>query len=520
MRKGAGSDSEKSGGLKGFLSGLFSGILGGADPDREKHRQLKEIRKELKKRGKFFKVNGSLAQPGMAKWFHNIYVVMEPASVLLERYRESDVLKNVLIEYFLPEPVCQIVENLGQEKLRERVQKTSDLKAFTEEIKRELGQIHAALNPDVVRKINGLYAELCKLQNFAAFDFHFLLKKFDSSLPDQDYKYTPKFEPVNAKYIQGELMDFLEVYYGLNGEADWDTLFDILKAYRETDFISRTAWRKLLVARREMVRYRTLDLVIRLVREDPHWVALPAADTHDDIVDHYLSKIKIGAEGVIQEVLKARKERRVEQILQKLFGTTSVSRTQYYTERANLTFHKKSLVGFKYAAPVNYLKAYYLDFYKSHVRVLCDLLLIQGKWADQSGSMLLSEVYHDLFALADRLTNFDGNLSDDGPEGSKIKRFLLQSTRDRSALVNLRAILDNLNEEAKKIINASAQSLIVRGKNIKMLQDEYGAGSSDVILNWKEIESWAETPLADQMRDVYNSIFYMVQLLQIYMKKS
>jgi hypothetical protein len=307
------------------------------------------------------------------------------------------------------------------------------------------------------------------------------------------------------------------VFYGLDGEAEWDVLFDVLKDYRDTDILSRNAWKKILQGRREMLKSRTLDLIIRHLEENPHWSAIPE-NTNYEIVEGYFNRIKTVADLVIQEILRDRRKKQIEHILMKLFGTTTVLRTQYYTERDNLTFQKKLLAGYAFVEPLNYLKAFFLDYYKSKVRVLVDLLLIQGKWATKISSQQFSEAYHQLLTCSEQLIAFDSGLADDGVMGSRVKRLLMQSTRDKSALASLKNVLADVNGEAKKIINTSAQNLIVLGKNLKQMTEEYKNQGTDVIINWKEIEGWADRPLDEQLSEVYSQIYYLVQLLQLYMK--
>jgi len=517
MAKTSGKASDSDSGLLGFFSGLFSGFLGGSDSDREKKRLLKDIRKELKKRGRFFKLKGDLAQPGMAKWFHDIYKITGPADILLERYGSSDILKTVLIESFLPENTQKNVANLTPERIKERIVKIKDIKVLAEQVKQELIGLYSALDADTAKRVNKLYNDLYRLQAFTRFQFHFLLKKFDSMLPDRDFTYNPRFEPINGQYIKDDLMEFLDVFYALDGNAEWDVLFEVLKNYRDLDIISKVSWKKILQVRKEMLKSRTIDLIIRHLEDNPSWSAIPE-NTNYEIVEDYFNRIKTGADLTIQEILRDRKNRKIESLLKKLYGTTSVSRTQFYTERANLTFQKKMLAGFKFVDPINYLKAFFLDYYKSKVRILVDLLLIQGKWSTKLASQQFSEAYHQLLSLSDQLIGFDTGLADDGPMGSKIKRLLLQSTRDRSALGGLKNVLVEVNGESKKIINASAQNLIVLGKNLKMLLEEFNAEGQEIIINWKEVESWADPPIAEQMSEVYTQIYYMVQLLQLCMK--
>ncbi len=510
-------ESATDAGLLGFFSGLFSGLLGGSDSDREKKRQLKDIRKELKKRGRFIQLKGDLIQPGLAKWFHDIYKVVGPADILLEKYGSSELLKTVLIESFLPADVQKVVGGLHPDRIKERVEKAGDIKALAEQVKEELIQLYTALDVKTAKRVNKLYNDLYRLQSFVRYPYHFLLKKFDSILPDRDFTYVPRFEEIYGQYVKDDLMEFLDVFYALDGDAEWDVLFDVLKNYRDMDIISRSSWKKILQSRKEMLKTRVLDLIIRHLSEDPSWTAMPE-NTNYEIIESYFNRIKTSADLTILEIVRGRRKRQIDKLLMKLFGTISVSRTQFYTERENLTFHKKMLPGYKFVDPVNYLKAFFLDYYKSKVRILVDLLLIQGKWATKISSTQFSEAYHQLMSISDQLTGFDTGLADDGPTGSKIKRLLRQSTRDRSAVGTLKNVLVEVNDEAKKIINASAQNLIVLGKNIKQLLEEYKSGGQDIIINWKEIEDWAENPVAEQMSEVYTQIYYLVQLLQLYMK--
>ncbi len=517
MATSSGQGSKSESGFLKFLSNLFGGLLSSSDLDKEKRRQLKDIAKELSKRSKFYRVKGDLAQPGMAKWFHEIYKVVGPADILLEKYGNSELLKTTLIESFLPKDVRESLPDLNPEKIKENVQSGKSVKEVGESVKENLIRLYSALDAVTAKKINKLYNDLSRLQEFCRFPFHFLLKKFDSMLPDRDFTYNPHFEAINAEYIKDDLIDFLDVFYSLDGNADWDVLFGVLKSYRDMDLISPGAWKKIMQSRKEMIKTGVFELIIRHLEENPSWVLVPTGG-NTEIVEDYYTRIKTAADLTIQEVLRDRRKKQIDGLLTKLFGTTSISRTQYYTERENLTYHKKMVSGYLYVEPINFLKAFFLDYYKSKVRVLVDLLLIQGKWATKISSQQFSESYHQLLSLSDKLTEFDMSLSDDGNVGSKLKRILRQSGRDRSALVNLKAVLQEVNNEAKKIINTSAQNLISLGKSIKQLLEEYKAGGQEIIINWKEIEGWAETPVDEQMAEVYTQIYYLVQLLQLYSK--
>ena len=517
MAKTSGGASQSESGFLSFLAGLFAGLTGGGGGDREKKRRLREIAKELRKRSRFYRVNGDLALPGLAKWFHDIYKAAGPADALLEKYGSSEVLKNVMIESLMPPEMRSVIAGLAPDSIRAEIEKGASIKAVSERVKEDLITFYSALNPSAVKKINVMYNDFHRFQAFCAFPYYFLLKKFDSTLPERNFTYNPRFEAINAQYIKDDIADFLGLLHVLNGDSDWDRLFDVLKSYRDIDVVSRSAWRKVLQSRRDMLKMRTLELIVRRLDENPAWVPVPE-NTNYEIVETYFNRIKTSAELTIQEIMRGRKKKQVESLLMKLFGTAAVSRTHYYTERENLTFHKKMLPGYTFVEPVNCLKAFFLDFYKSQVRVLVDLLLIRGKWVTKLSSQQFSEAYHQLLTLSDQLNAFDEALSDEGSKGARVKRFLRQSARDRSALGALKTLLRELNAEAKKLINESARNLILLGKSVKQLLGEYNAQGHEIIINWKEIEAATETPLSDRMQEVYTRIYYLVQLLQLHMK--
>jgi hypothetical protein len=41
--------------------------------------------------------------------------------------------------------------------------------------------------------------------NFVNFDYYFLLKKFDSGIPERTFSYVPKFETIRGEYVLEDL---------------------------------------------------------------------------------------------------------------------------------------------------------------------------------------------------------------------------------------------------------------------------------------------------------------------------
>ena len=488
------------------------------DPGRDKRRLLKEIKKDLKKRGRYFKTNGNTAQPALAKLFYSMYKVVGPAQVLLESLKDSGVIRSIIIENHLSSEQRALVDSLSEANIRKRCANASSLKDIRDQIKEELIQTYTFFDMNASRQINQLYCSMMAMQDFIKFDYYFLLKKFDSLLPERDYKYLPRFEAINGEYILDDLKDFDLILPLINETEDWDAILNVFSQYRDMEVIARDGWKKILLTLKDLKRTRLLELIIKILDGNPAYKVLPESYSYE-IVEDYLSAIKKTAEETLMSIVGERKKNQRDSLLTNIFGTTSVVRMKFYTEKANMAFSKKIASGFIYVEPLNFLKAFLLDYYKGPIRHMTDRLLITGQWSSNIASQQFSESYHQLMNLTDKLIQFDNSLADETELGAKLRRMVRAVDRDRNALDSMRSVLKQVNGQASFILNESVQHLLVVGKNMKRCIDDYRSPKHELIVNWRDIESMSNEPLVNQMSELYKKIYYFLQLMQYYLKE-
>ena len=511
------SSKDKEDSPEGFFKRLISILLKGSDPEKEKKRLLREIARTLKKhRLKFYNPKSEEAQPGMAKFFYEIYKIISPAQVLLENAESSGALRSIIIDAFMTEEQREIMELLDEDAIRERANHV-DPKILASELKDKLVGFFSGFTNDKVNSINSLYDLLIVFLNLVGFDYYFGLKKFDSGLPERDFVYNPKFEPIKAEYILDDIKDFLAVLPE-NNNSNWDELFNVLKAYKGTEIIDRAQWKKILKGLDVVRKERIFVLMIQHIDKDPQYDYSPIVNSNR-IVDDYLNKIRTQTEIVLQKILKERRSKKVDSLLMEVFGTTAISRMKNYTEKANLMFTKKMLGGFIHVAPANYLKAFLLDFFKRDIKTLLDLLLIRGKWATVISSQHLSDAFHSVMDVSVQLVVFDEELSDEGSKGIAFKSLTSKSDRDKNSITILRTQLKETNDTALKLITVAAQNLIIMGRSLKSILEDKDKKDHEMIINWKEIENATDLELKDEIARVYKKIYHFVQLMQFFVKK-
>jgi hypothetical protein len=512
--KGEAGGGSGRGGFLGKLFGIFSGL---GDPENEKKKHLRAIAKDLSRaRYKFYRPKGQEALPGLAKFFYELYKVTAPAQVLLANAAASGALRSFVIESFLNADQRAISERLTEASILERA-KATQLPVLQEEIKRDMTSLFVVFDGETSKQIDSAYNTLLGFINFINFDYYFLLKKFDSGLPERSFGYRPKFETINGEYVADDLQDFLEVFGPLDLESDWLRIFAALKEYRKVDVVQPEVWSKLAPAAQEVKRSGVLDLIVRHLKKEPFWENKPRYP-NERIVEPFLQKLKTQVETIIQRIVQERRNSKIDEIAKVIFGTAVVLRLKHYTDKANVIFAKKMLGGFTQTAALNYLKAYLMDYFKKDIRELVDILIVRGQWSTNLQSQQLSDCYHAILEVSERILAFDEDLADENEIGTRIRQALAKSDRDKEAVKYLRGILKDVNDKATAMISRAAVNLIGIGRQLKALIDDLGKPRHELIINWKDVENQSPRPLKEWLVDTYKKIYYIVQLLQFYVK--
>ena len=510
-------DRVRDSGTTGLFQRIIDIFARAGDPEREKKRLLKDIAKTLKKQKfKFYKPKSHEALSGLAQFFYTIYKFVGPAQVLLEHAESSGALKSIIIENFLEDRQKEQIELFDEESIRRQAE-TTDLKQVAARLKEELVTFFSSFDNERVKLINTTYNRLAVFLQLVNFDYYFLLKKFDSAIPERNFSYNPNFDSINGEYLSDDLKDFLSVLHLIDLNGDWDPVFEVCRLYKGQDVISKNEWKKVLKALAAVRKSNILVLMVKHLDEDPYF-KVKIYPPKGQIVESYLTKMKNQVEMTVQKIILEKRNSKIDQLSRQVFGTTAVSRMKFYTEKANMTFSKKMLGGYIYVDPLNYLKAFLLDYVKKDVKEVVDNLLIKGQWSTNVMSQQLSESFHNLLVISDQLLKFDESLSEEGEVGVKTKTLISRSDRDPNSMSVLKQLLKETNEKAQKLAKGAAQNLIVVAKNIKLCIEDYEKSPHELIVNWKELEGALENKVKQKMTEVYKKIYFFIQLLQFYVK--
>lgn len=496
-----------------FFQKFFESLFNGNDPEAQKKRQLKSIAKNLSHSGyKFYRPGSDQILPQFAKFFYDVYKIIYPAQIFFQGQPNPNFYKHLAVDFTLSDEQKQRAESLSEETIIS-LSKNMKFNELKQKVGQDIESFVSDFDIDKAAKIDSLYTKLLGFKSFCLYDFYFLLKKFDSSLREGEFNRAPKFEPIDGSYVAEDLKDFTSILCSIPLDEDWSDLMALFKASRGSEPIKPNQWNKIVQRLRLLHDGRVFDMIIQLTTKNPGYFT-DSAVKQEHVVESYIDTTKKQAAAAIKKLESEQKNSRIDSLLSQIFNTNSVVILKHYTENTSAQIERKNLGGFEYAKPLNYLKAFLIEFVKRDVREYADLILIRGKWTMAQLSADMSEQYHQMMDASDKITVFDEKMAEEGEIGSKIKTLLPRADRDREAGNIIKTVLRDANSMAREYIVDTTKAMVNFAKTLKLVIEDHKKPKGEMIMNWKELERFAEHPIDQLGVEVYKKIYLFVQLMQ------
>ncbi|MDR2096125.1 MAG: DUF5312 domain-containing protein [Treponema sp.] len=503
--------------LTNKVTKVFSFLSGDNASDSDKKVLLKQILKDISqnKYRNFYKIRSEELDPSLAVFFYDIYKLIYPAQLFVQDMIKTSRLKQFTLEIFMNKAAADLSKRITPDALEERVKNTLP-KEIVQALKEDIAGLSTMFADHQIKAIDQCYDLLMAFIQFVNFGFFPLLQKFDSKLVEGNFNFEPQFETIKAEFIVQDINDFLAVAHPIDPAGDWKTVLGILKLSRNgQDLIAQEQWLKMLTALRDIMQSNILSQINQISLKNPIWEYKPKIP-NEQLVENWLEAKQIQIKSIINKIVGNQRSIQINTLVNAIFGTTEISRLQYYNVKISDVYIKKGLEGFIYAEGLNVLSAFMTDFLHKEIHELSDILLIRGQWTSANASLQMSEAMHQLLDMSSRINEVDESLAEDGDKGPRLKAAMLRIDRDKTQSRYINSIIEGLNEEALALINSASQAFIVIGKYLKNLIEDYPKKPSEIIFNWKELGYFSKTSIFERMNDDYKKINYLIQLMLIF----
>ena len=511
-----GGSSNKPAEKESFFQSLLSSLFKSSNPEAEKKRRLKNLAKTISKTKyhSFYRpASGEMLAP-FGKLMFELYKAVSSAQTYFRNTQNPAIFKRQIINYVLSDNQLALLDELDEQKIIELAKKVPFGK-LSQDIEHKLQVFTNDFNETRAAKADNLEKAFSVFQDFCEFDYYMILKKFDSSYQEFNFNAMPRLDKVNAEYILDDLKDFLAVAYCITDDSiDWTSLFDMFKETQSRELVSAGNWKKIIARIKSIQASKSLDLIIQHISEDFAYETKTSYH-HASAIEPYIEKIENDTRNLMAKIEAEQKESKASSICMQIFGTASPQSLKYYTAEFNAPLEKKGLSELEYTEPLNYLKTFLVEFVKKAIREYYDVVVIRGQW-DATLSAPMSNAYQELLKLSDEVTSFDEMMAEEGSMGIKVKTLLPKTAHDAGAENIINRVVSDANDSARGFIIQGTQNLIVIGKTVKQLIEDYVLPKPVLVQNWKELEKFIEEPMKDFCVNIYKKIYLFVQLMQTY----
>jgi hypothetical protein len=492
---------------------FFSGDSSEAMSDKElvlrqRHKELTE-----NKYTKFFKPKTDEADQSLGIFFYSLYKMILPVRVFMKDVAKTTRLRQIVLEAFMDASITETIKQLNPVGIEERSKKTPPTE-MAAEINADIVKLTTGFDANRMHRVNRCYNLVVIFFQLANFDYPALLKKFDPNFAEGPFHGEPKFAPVKILHLTKDLSEFLAISQPINPDNDWGTLLKLLKICAGEELISENQFAQMVIGLRDVVNSKVLELIVQYGSKNPIWTC--KAKTPDEHVAEAWLELRVAkAQECIDKINETEKNKQISLLLKEIFDSDELVQLENYTVAKGEAFRKRGLTRFTYAEGINYLSDFLSDNLDKGIHELCDILLIRGQWTNNTFSKEMSEAFNLLLELPKRITSLDEALSDDGSEGSRLKAALLRIDRDRSQARYMNSIIDGINDLALDILENAIQHFMVIDKHLKNLAEDVQKKHPEMIVNWRELNSFSKDPLSQQMEIFYKKINYFIQLMQL-----
>jgi hypothetical protein len=497
-----------------MIGKLFSFISGNDEPDSEKKALLKQVIKEISqnKYARFYRLRTDEIDPSFATYIYEVYKMVYPACAFVQNSAKVARMRQITVEAFIGKETLEAIRKLRPDVVQDRVKKTEP-QELSRQLKEELATLSAAFDGGRVASMNRCFNQITALIQFARFDFLSILRRFDTSVPEGNTGYIPRFTAAKAGDLIQEMGKFRAVIQNLEPSDDWKNALTVLKLARDgQELIPLNQWGMLLMNLRELKNSNIIELMGQCITKNPIWlVKHTPIDEH--LAETWLEAKDSEINGVIDTIMTKYRNGQIESLAIGVFGTPSITKLQFYNREISDSCRELGLEGFAYASALNYLTAFIEDFVTKEMQDLCDILLVRGQWVNNALSLEMSGAVHAVTDTDASIDALDQDLSDTGAHGPRFKGALFRADRDKIQARYVNSIADEMDEKALELIKAAVQNLVVVGKFMKNLLGDSQKAPPEVIINWKELGYFTKTPISQRLTDAYKKINYFVQLM-------
>ncbi len=356
-----------------------------------------------------------------------------------------------------------------------------------------------------------------ELIDIISFDYYPLLKKFNKNLQEDYLVDNPSFSSVYGKYVIEELKGLSATIDTIDLDAPFSKSVEDFNRFRNRTLLIPSEVDRLIGIIKRLVSNEYLPLIIKLVDKNPFYRPPDPKAINVNIFQNYTKIIS----SRITESINAGKQDKIKGevgiILNSLFGKTDFQTLKNYISEKDVILNRLGVGSFVYADALNYLRYFLMERYNRYIRECINSLIVGAKFYQSDNLQNLSNNFYSANELIKAIMSLDESLNENEPRGGRFKTLLRRAASEQQAKKLSSEYIEQINEEASKIIMSAIRSINFIINIISKILEETKTKNYTIVANIREVQGVRNKEFLEDLEKSLGELKGITKLMEIYL---
>ncbi len=495
-------------------------IFGRPDSFYETKRLLKATEKKIKRiTPLIYDTKREQITPKFIRIVYEIYKIVYPAKPFIDSLRDPkalEILQIHFIENYLTEEQRKLLESLSKENIINEIM-IEGLEKAEKNISKKENAFVKSFSKNLILEISEKYSALMELIDIISFDYYPLLKKFNKNLQEDYLVDNPSFSSVYGKYVIEELKGLSATIDTIDLDAPFSKSVEDFNRFRNRTLLIPSEVDRLIGIIKRLVSNEYLPLIIKLVDKNPFYRPPDPKAINVNIFQNYTKIIS----SRITESINAGKQDKIKGevgiILNSLFGKTDFQTLKNYISEKDVILNRLGVGSFVYADALNYLRYFLMERYNRYIRECINSLIVGAKFYQSDNLQNLSNNFYSANELIKAIMSLDESLNENEPRGGRFKTLLRRAASEQQAKKLSSEYIEQINEEASKIIMSAIRSINFIINIISKILEETKTKNYTIVANIREVQGVRNKEFLEDLEKSLGELKGITKLMEIYL---
>ena len=483
------------------ITDFFDSIFRSTSPEVQKRQKLKKIDTDIRNLPSGIYRNG-LIQPNFAELLRVLYINTRSISKILDTtIAGPDIKRNTRFEFQL------IVSGYSEEnqerfKALEYENRKAEILSSAEEAtpasrvfddqRRRLEKLVHELNSKEFIKLDEIFVKLKQLVELCHFNFITPLKTFDAKFNPAEPENPVAFSAVPPVALENVFLDLYYIISEFQMTMSVASAVIALAQIIDVESMSSTNQKRIIsnLKKIEFVCHKILNKevlrgLIQIAKQNPDFeptTATYSADSRQRF-STYIQEQFASDEARIKRELK---DSRIQTELTTLFEGRPLAPLSGYNEEMSELLQQNSSLSFSWITPLKILKTFVSYYYPETLHALLNDIVIEGFFNNPNFKTQFSQTVFSADEVAAKIQAFEESFGANGTNSEALlKSYIRDSHKDSDFSKKLINLVDNINAEAKQIIQRQVSALFALYVELGDLLQDSKKPSCEIVSNLK-----------------------------------